>query len=84
MDKTLYLCFSCAALMADGYSLTELPEPLKNSKCARCGRKVWGATYKITKKITAAPLLTGCAAVRSQIHEDLCLKDNTDPPKIQA
>lgn len=49
MDKTLYLCFSCAALMADGYSLTELPEPLKNSKCARCGRKVWGATYKITK-----------------------------------
>lgn len=50
MDKTLYLCFACAALMADGYSLTELPEPLKNGKCARCGRKVWGATYKITKK----------------------------------
>lgn len=50
MDKTLYLCFACAALMADSYSLTELPEQLKNGKCARCGRKFWGATYKIAKK----------------------------------
>lgn len=49
MDKTLYLCFACAALMADSYSLTELPEQLKNGKCARCGRKVWGANYKIEK-----------------------------------
>lgn len=50
MDKTLYLCFACAALMADAYSLTELEKALKNGKCARCGRKVWGTNYRITKK----------------------------------
>lgn len=50
MNKTLYLCFACASLMSEAYSLTELPEQLKNGKCARCGRKVWGATYKIAKK----------------------------------
>lgn len=50
MDKTLYLCFACAALMSEAYRLTELPEPLKNGKCARCGRKVWGTKYKIAKK----------------------------------
>lgn len=50
MGKTLYLCFACAALMADAYSITEIAATLKSEKCARCGRKVWGANYKIAKK----------------------------------
>lgn len=50
MEKILYLCFACAAAMADGFEVEELPGQLKNAKCERCGRKAWGATYRIKAK----------------------------------
>ena len=31
MERTLYLCFACAADMAQGYDLEELPGQLKNA-----------------------------------------------------
>lgn len=55
MERTLYLCFACAADMTQGYDLEELPGQLKNARCEKCARKAWGATYRIRAKITAAP-----------------------------
>ncbi len=50
MEKVLYLCFSCAATMAEGYDLRELQGQLKNARCERCARRAWGSTYEITPK----------------------------------
>nr|DAG80620.1 MAG TPA: hypothetical protein [Caudoviricetes sp.] len=50
MEKVLYLCFACAADLEVGYELEELPGTFESSRCERCARKVWGATYKITPK----------------------------------
>lgn len=50
MERTLYLCFVCAADMAQGYDLEELPGQLKNARCEKCARKAWGATYRIRAK----------------------------------
>lgn len=50
MEKILYLCFACAADMAQGYDLEELPGQLKNARCERCCRRAWGATYRIRAK----------------------------------
>lgn len=50
MDKTLYLCFACAAALTEAFTVRELPMPMKNAKCDRCGRTVWGATYRICIK----------------------------------
>lgn len=50
MGKTLYLCFACAAAMAETFEVRELPGRLKNAKCDRCARKAWGATYRIKAK----------------------------------
>jgi len=50
MEKILYLCFACAAAMAEGFETEELPGQLKNAKCELCGRKAWGATYRIRAK----------------------------------
>ena len=50
MERTLYLCFACAADMAQGYDLEELPGQLKNARCEKCARKAWGATYQIKAK----------------------------------
>ncbi len=47
MDKTLYLCFACAAALTEAFTVRELPGRLKNAKCDRCSRKAWGATYRI-------------------------------------
>lgn len=55
MERTLYLCFACAADMTQGYDLEELPGQLKNARCEKCARKAWGATYKITKRTAAHP-----------------------------
>lgn len=55
MGRTLYLCFACAADMAQGYDLEDLPGQLKNARCEKCARKAWGATYKITKKNRSTP-----------------------------
>ena len=50
MERTLYLCFACAADMTQGYDLEELPGQLKNARCEKCARKAWGATYRIRAK----------------------------------
>ena len=50
MEKVLYLCFACSADLKVGYELEELPGIFESSRCERCARKVWGATYKITLK----------------------------------
>lgn len=50
MEKILYLCFACAAAIADGFEVEELPGQLKNAKCERCCRRAWGATYRIRAK----------------------------------
>ena len=50
MEKILYLCFACAAAMADGFEVEELPGQLKNARCEKCARKAWGATYRIKAK----------------------------------
>lgn len=50
MEKILYLCFACADAIAAGFEIKELPGQLKNAKCELCGRKAWGATYRIRAK----------------------------------
>ena len=62
MEKILYLCFACAAAMADGFETEELPGQLKNAKCERCCRRAWGATYRIkaAPPTKAVPRLNRC------------------------
>lgn len=49
--RTIDLCGCCAAKMADGYKLTQLPRPANNKIiCGLCQRKRYGATYQLEKK----------------------------------
>lgn len=50
MEKILYLCFACADAIAAGFEIKELPGQMKKAKCELCGRKAWGATYRIRAK----------------------------------
>lgn len=49
--KQIELCGQCAAKMADGYKLVQLPRPANNKVlCGLCNRRRYGATYEVTKK----------------------------------
>lgn len=49
--KQIDLCGACAAKMADGYKLTQLPRPVNNKvTCGLCGRRRYGAAYRLEKK----------------------------------
>lgn len=49
--KQLDLCGACAAKMADGYKLTQLPRPANNKvTCGLCGRRRYGAAYRLEKR----------------------------------
>ena len=51
--KQIDLCGQCAAKMADGYKLVQLPRPANNKIfCGLCGRKRYGATYQYEKRKT--------------------------------
>ena len=84
MEKVLYLCFSCAATMAEGYELRELQGQLKNARCERCARRAWGSTYEITPKKAKnnrGTTTTGCAATGQANQTDLHNYSNTYPFK---
>jgi len=54
MKKEITLCGPCAAKMADGYKLTQLPRPINNKiTCGLCGRRRYGGTYQVGKKAPA-------------------------------
>ena len=49
--KTIELCGTCTAKMADGYKLVQLPRPSNNKIfCGLCQRKRYGSTYEVTQK----------------------------------
>lgn len=49
--KQIELCGQCAAKMAEGYKLKQLPRPANNKIfCGLCNRRRYGATYEVTKK----------------------------------
>ena len=49
--KKIDLCDICAAKMAEGYKLTQLPRPANNKIfCGLCQRKRYGASYQMEKK----------------------------------
>lgn len=49
--KTIELCGTCAAKMAEGYKLVQLPRPANNKIfCELCQRKRYGATYQFETK----------------------------------
>lgn len=49
--KKIDLFGICAAKMAEGYKLTQLPRPANNKIfCGHCQRKRYGASYQMEKK----------------------------------
>ena len=49
--KTIELCSKCAAIMADGYKIKQLPRPANHKVfCEMCQRKRYGASYQVEKK----------------------------------
>ena len=49
--KTVDLCGICAAKMAEGYKLVQLPRAVNQKVfCGLCRRKRYGATYEVTKR----------------------------------
>lgn len=49
--KQIELCGQCAAKMAEGYRLRQLPRPANQKVfCGLCQRKRYGAVYEAEKK----------------------------------
>lgn len=49
--KRIELCGQCAAKMADGYRLRQLPRAVNQKVfCGLCQRKRYGAVYEVEKK----------------------------------
>ena len=49
--KTIELCGQCAAKMAEGYKMKQLPRAANQKVfCGLCQRKRYGATYEVTKR----------------------------------
>lgn len=48
IPKQIELCGDCAAKLAEGYKLTQLPRPANNKiTCGQCNRRRYGATYRV-------------------------------------
>lgn len=55
LPKQIALCGDCAAKLAEGYKLTQLPRPANDKiTCAHCGHRRYGATYMVSRKEAAA------------------------------
>lgn len=55
--KRIELCGQCAAKMAEGYRLRQLPRAVSQKVfCGLCQRKRYGASYQIERKERHGPI----------------------------